>query len=161
MCTEYERELDNLMSSSLSESQTPQQGGFSMVSDLTSSQREDINLNKEFSSEIKEESSPRLNVGELLSGVSSKIIEEDNKVYSVKVIRDICLGDIHRVCCKKRAGGKNTFCIKIDCDIEHRNEGASPVNLHLDSIVIERLKNVAFTSPLGLVKNVSRAVLKE
>ena len=73
---------------------------------------------------------------------------------------DVSSGNADSLCCQRRAGGKNTFCIAVDCDVDHRN--AQPkVQLDLDTIIILRSKNAAFVSPMGSVKFISAEVLKE
>lgn len=159
MSKDYESELDTLVASSLSESRAPLQGGYSLVSELTSSQRDDNNLSAAFGAENKADFNQKFNVGELLSSVTKKIIEEDNKLCRIKLIANMCDGDVSSICGKKRAGGKNTFCIKRDCDIEYRNEGTTSIDI--DSIVIERVKNVGFISPMGSCEYANAEILKE
>ena len=160
---EYEDELDSLLSTSLSASKTPLQGGSAMISELTSfsHQSTDRNLQAAFKEEDSQDDNRNFNVGELITNISNKIVEEDNRQYPIKVVRELCDGNMATMCGQKRAGGKNTFCTDLNCSIDHRNDNADPISVKLNTILIMRSKNVAFISPTCDELKVTNAVLSE
>lgn len=161
MDKDYEEELNSLVAQSLSETSTPLQGGGSLISDLTSSNINATNLNSVFTAVDNVDSSSKLNVGKLLGNVTKRIIEEDNRLYTIKLVKNLCNGDLSSLCKQKRAGGKNTFCTSINCLVNHHNDSSPPIQLSLNSIIIMRSKNVAFISPIGSIENVDHLVLSE
>ena len=118
MSSQYKNELNAIASSSFSEA-TPQHKGGSLISELTAS-----NVTSAILEEDKEESSDNFNVGTLLSSVSKNIVLEDNKEYGVAFAHDLCKGELDDLCCEKRAGGKNTFCTRANCDLLHRADSS-------------------------------------
>ena len=161
MSKSYSEEVDSLIAPSLSESHTPLQVGSSLISDLTSSNVNTTNLSTAFKEEDNAETSPKLHVGELLGNVTKRMIEEDNRLYTIKMVKHLCNGDLSLICGQKRAGGKNTFCTDLNCSVDHRNDNSPPVKLALNSIIIMRSKNVAFISPIGSIKNIDQSVFSE
>ena len=156
-------ELDQLTSSVESESYTPQQRGASVVKDATSD-TERLSLSETFSlvdsTDIKFKEGR--DIGTLLSNVRDSIVEADNKVYQVKPVTDLCI-DVNDICCQEVQLNRNTFCIRNNCTISHRNGGAPPVLISPSTIIV--IKNLeklhAFITPMGSVDYVDKNVVSE
>ena len=76
-------------------------------------------------------------------------------------VLDLCDGNLESLCCLKRAGGKNTFCARVNCTVDHRGDSSTKISLELDSIVVLRTKDSAFISPIGSGRLISTDVLLE
>ena len=72
-----------------------------MISELTSYQREDTNLLAAFAAEGKGDTPKRLNADELLISATKRIIEEDNKLRSIRLMKSTCRGDVSTSCREK------------------------------------------------------------
>ena len=77
------------------------------------------------------------------------------------LVRDLIDISVNELCRQKRSGGKNTFCLKRNCDIEHRSQQAAPVKLKDDDFVMLKSSDVTFLEPIGSTLNFSQELTRE
>ena len=160
MSKAHEDELNSLVASSLSEAHTPLQGGSSLISELASSNvANTTNLSSVFKASDNVDPAPKVNAGELLGNITKRIIEEDNRLHTIKIAYQLCNSDLSIVCRQKQAGGKNTFCTELDCCVDYRNENSPPIQLLLKSAIIMRSNNAALISLMSSIENIDESVL--
>jgi len=155
---DFEAELMALASSSASETATPHIKGVDTLAELTSKKP---SLARSTTENIKNEFD-QLSPGK--SVVDSKVepVEESAKLHQICFIEDITRSwvlkenhNVNELCRQKRAGGKNTFCIKFNCTTEHRNNNSPPVSLNREDIVVLKAPDIAFLDPIGSSRKVS------
>jgi len=144
--SDFIAQLDALASAHTSEAYTPHTRGGSI---------------EEITSRGVESLPATLDTGKYDINVSLKTGEEDAKLYEIRLVNELIDVDVLDLCLQKRAGGKNTFCLKKNCAIDHRNQNAAPVSLEEDAIVVIKSPDVAFLEPIGSMEHVSNQLLKE
>ena len=144
--SDFEAQLDALANAPTSEVITPHIKGGSI---------------EEISSRDFESLPVMSNTGKYDFNSGLKTGEEDAKLYEIRLVNELIDFDVLELCSQKRAGGKNTFCLKKNCTIDHRNQNAAPVLLDEDAIVVLKSQDVAFLEPIGSMENVSDKLLKE
>ena len=72
--------------------------------------------------------------GKFEGSLGKSIVEEDNRKCQIMTIARS--GGRNLICREKRAGGLSTFCLKVDCSINHRNGGSPKIKVKDDDMIV-------------------------
>ena len=138
---------------------TPHSGGTTIAEvSRTTAEPSGSDLRLAFTEEDKGSEGGEL--GKLISEVSKKIIEEDNKCYGILLVSEIEEEVRPLMCCKRRSGGKNTFCLNLNCEINHRTDNYPSIKLKDTDILVVKSPEIAFISPIGSEKHAHSDLLE-
>jgi len=157
MTSQYDEEIDNLLSST--STQTPlQRGGssfdFSSFEGPSSAQQQASQFDS---------STGKIDMGKYLTTVADALIRDDNRKYRIVLARDLVKSKNPEDLCREEIQrNKNKFCIRsmegngISCGVSHRNGNKEKVTLKDSSILVTIPgKEMAFVQPIGSAENVS------
>ena len=158
---DYKEELESLVSSSMAESMTPRYGGASSsIKEITetASSMSKLDLRGQFKEEGRASDSKF--EGKYFTMFNEMVVEEDNKKYQIGIVGGK-IGEKDSLCREKRSGGLNTFCLKTDCTVNHRNGNAPKIQVDDDDILVLKGSDAAFISPRCSARKVDPEILSE